>query len=482
METEKREKKKISWRLVGIIAAVYFAIVIAAGLIIDGRHVRFCITGEQSIECGTDEEFTDPGVTAVTAGRLFGTGTRELRVRTDGEVDTSKAGTYELTYSARYFLRTYKTTRTVTVRDMKPPVITLVNNGAAASSWLTGYVEEGYSAVDETDGDLTDKVQFAIEDGVGIYTVADAAGNTAVARRELPDMEAPVISLNGEADSTINATFWYSDPGFSVAGGLGEDLSSYVTVTGDIIPYESGSYTRVYSLTNALGETVSAQRTVTVVPITNPTEVTPSSRTIYLTFDDGPGPYTDKLLDVLAKYNVKATFFVTNCDKDYRSEIAREYSEGHTVAVHTSCHDYYTIYASEQAYMDDFNAMEEIIFDQTGQYSKLFRFPGGSSNTVSRFNPGIMSRLTRAMTDMGYVYFDWNVDSDDAGSASSANEVFENVTEGCTGKTYSVVLQHDIKGFSVNAVEKIIVWGLNNGYTFAPLDMTSPGAHHGVNN
>ena len=118
----------------------------------------------------------------------------------------------------------------------------------------------------------------------------------------------------------------------------------------------------------------------------------------------------------------------------------------------------------------------------TGVSTKLIRFPGGSSNTVSRFNPGIMSRLANEVVDKGYRYFDWNVDSNDAGGAKTADKVYENVINGVKNRRVSVVLQHDTKSYSVEAVEKIIIWGLENGYTFLPLGSTSPTAAHDLNN
>ena len=125
---------------------------------------------------------------------------------------------------------------------------------------------------------------------------------------------------------------------------------------------------------------------------------------------------------------------------------------------------------------------EEIISQQTGSYTRLFRFPGGSSNTVSRFNPGIMSRLTRAMNDMGYQYYDWNVYSGDAGETTKTEQIIKNIKEGCAQHKYAVVLQHDIKDYSVAAVEEIIKWGQSNGYSFRALQLDSPAAHHGLNN
>ena len=93
-----------------------------------------------------------------------------------------------------------------------------------------------------------------------------------------------------------------------------------------------------------------------------------------------------------------------------------------------------------------------------------------------------MTSLAASLTDMGYQYFDWNVDSNDAGGAKKAQTVFANVTAGVSQNRVSVVLQHDIHDFSVDAVEDIIVWGLNNGYSFERLTETSPGVHHGVLN
>ena len=89
-----------------------------------------------------------------------------------------------------------------------------------------------------------------------------------------------------------------------------------------------------------------------------------------------------------------------------------------------------------------------------------------------------MTQLSRDLKAMGYRYFDWNVDSRDASDAKSMEEVYTNVIKGCSGKDFSVVLQHDTMGFSVDAVELIIQWGLSSGYTFLPLDASSPVCEH----
>lgn len=205
-----------------------------------------------------------------------------------------------------------------------------------------------------------------------------------------------------------------------------------------------------------------------------------SSKVIYLTFDDGPGPYTKKLLDILDKYNVKATFFVTNQFPKYQNMIGEEARRGHTVAVHTYTHDFASIYKSQTAFWNDIDKMNSLIKKQTGKKSDILRFPGGSSNAVSKkYCKGIMTKLTANASGHGFVYADWNVDSRDAGGTTSSSGVASNVKKGCAKQKTSVVLMHDIKSYSVNAVEDIIKWGLKNGYSFKAMTKSSSMAHHG---
>ena len=111
---------------------------------------------------------------------------------------------------------------------------------------------------------------------------------------------------------------------------------------------------------------------------------------------------------------------------------------------------------------------------------------GGSGNGVSYHNRGIMTRLAKIMEDMGYRYFDWNASASDAkeGHKDWKASRYNGVIMGKLKKDGSptVVLQHDLNGASVRALETFIPWALENGYTFLPLDMTSPVMHTPVNN
>lgn len=485
-ETQEPEKKKKklgrTGKIIIIAAAVYLVFMVVAVLIIDSRHVRFYLNDELEIETGYGEEFVDPGRRAATVGRLFGE-SGNIKVKTVGEVDTGKMGRQEIEYVARFLFRKYSVTRTVNVVDKTPPVITLKHTEGYEPSWFEGYEEEGFSAIDNLDGDVTDKVERKVFPDHLEYSVTDSAGNTATVTRQSNFSDtAPRIELLGETEMEVYAGARFDDPGVSVHDGHGNDLSGYLQTDGLIIPYKAGDYDLRYYIENAQGDVVEARRHVKVLPAELPETIEPDEKTIYLTFDDGPGPYTDRLLDILAEYNVKVTFFVTCLNPDYADCIGRAYNEGHSIAAHTASHNYYQIYASEDAFFGDMDRVQELIYQQTGSYTSLIRFPGGSSNTVSSFNPGIMTRLVQAVTDSGYKYFDWNVSSGDAGETTDTNQVVENIISGCNGRKASVVLQHDIKDYSVAAVEQVILWGIRNGYTFRALDMSSPTARHGVAN
>lgn len=293
----------------------------------------------------------------------------------------------------------------------------------------------------------------------------------------------PELTLAGEDTLVIPARpVPYEDPGCTAWDALDGDLSDWIETVVDVCPYRAGEGSVTYTVTDSEGFTASAVRRVIVTAAEPAETVIPEGRVIYLTFDDGPSANTDRLLEVLDAYDVKATWFVTACHPAYLSRLSAIAERGHTLAIHSATHDYNAIYRSEEAFFADLAEMQDTICSYTGQRPALLRFPGGGSNTVSGFNPGIMTRLTECLADMGYVYFDWNVTAADTAPDANISTVIANVTEGVSARDCSVVLQHDTCSFSVDAVETILQWGIQNGYTFLPLDETSPTFHHPLNN
>lgn len=207
---------------------------------------------------------------------------------------------------------------------------------------------------------------------------------------------------------------------------------------------------------------------------------------IYLTFDDGPSAtITPKVLDILKKEKVKATFFVLNYSKSNEKLIKRIVKEGHTIGIHGYSHEYSKIYKSKNAFLNNVYKLQDKIYKLTGVKTKFMRFPGGSSNTVSRhYSKGIMSVLTKEMLSRGFRYFDWNVSSGDAGGAKTSNDVYRNVTKNLSKKRGNMVLCHDFAGNTktLNALSKIIKYAKKNGYKFKAIDKNTPMYAHGVNN
>lgn len=207
-----------------------------------------------------------------------------------------------------------------------------------------------------------------------------------------------------------------------------------------------------------------------------------TGKVIYLTFDDGPSIYTEDILNTLDKYNVKATFFVT-CSGSLDKYAKKIIEKGHTLGLHTCTHRYNIVYSSEENYFNDLNSISAKVEELTGYKSKYIRFPGGSSNTISRFNKGIMTRLTKKVTEDGYKYYDWNIDSEDAAGADKEG-VYNNVISALKNHNYStnMVLMHDIKVSTKDALDSIIKDALDMGYTFSNINDYTNEVHHRINN
>ena len=207
-------------------------------------------------------------------------------------------------------------------------------------------------------------------------------------------------------------------------------------------------------------------------------------KVVYLTIDDGPSENTQAVLDILDRYGCKATFFVVGHNPDYFPMIKEAYDRGHTIGLHTFSHDYAYIYSSQQAYFEDLDAIGGVVRDQIGYVPCFIRFPGGSSNSISKnYTLGIMSALVGEVQARGYQYYDWNVSSGD-GSDHTADDLVYFATEEASKYENIVLLMHDsaTKQTSVEALPRIIEYYQERGYTFEAIDRTTFVPHHGVNN
>lgn len=194
----------------------------------------------------------------------------------------------------------------------------------------------------------------------------------------------------------------------------------------------------------------------TAEPTIKPTDDT-TTKKVYLTFDDGPGSQTGKILDILKKNHVKATFFVTGKeDASSKKMYKRIVKEGHTLAMHSYSHIQDVIYDSKEAFAKDLKQINRCLYEATGVHTKFYRFPGGSS-TQNTSLP--IQNFIDVLNKNHYLYLDWNVISPDINNANATKEqVVTGVMQGVDAYDTAVVLMYDVadKPMTVKALPSII--------------------------
>lgn len=362
------------------------------------------------------------------------------------------------------------------------PKLKLKGNKIIKLNLYEEYIEYGY-IVEHYNKDLYYNVKIINEinnSKLGVYDVKyvlNYKNKNIVKTRKIKvvDTIKPEIVLQGENEIFIKEGQKYSEIGYKAIDNYDGDITNLVTITNNV-KEEIGKYEVIYSVSDSSGNTSKKIRIVNVIKNNN--------GIIYLTFDDGPSEITSKILDLLKEEDIKATFFVLNYSNIYEPIIKRIVEEGHTIALHTYTHNYKLIYSSKENYYNDLNKIKEKVKNTTGITTNIIRFPGGSSNTVSSFNKGIMTLLTKDVIKEGYHYFDWNVDSKDAWDARNSNDVYNNVIYNLSMNRSNIVLLHDKNGNTktLYALKDIIKTAKNKGYTFNKITNSTPMITHSVKN
>lgn len=463
-----------------LIALIWTALCAYFGIQFYFEKPIITLLGEQKLKIEVQDTYVDNGAKATYRFKDV-----TDKIKTNGNVDTAKVGNYKIKYEIDLDNKKVEAERIVEVVDDISPIITLSGDTKVIASSIELYTEPGFSVTDNYDKDLDEKVVVeTVNTGENLYqkkyTVVDSSGNTGTAKREveIKDIVPPRISLKGTGVENVYQGGTYSDSGATATDDLDGDVSYSITTAGSVDTSKIGTYKITYQAKDKSGNISTAERTVQVIE-------KKQGGTVYLTFDDGPSTtITPHVLDILKEENVKATFFILDYNDSTEYLVKRIVNEGHTIAIHGYSHDYYTIYQSEEAYMENLNKLREKIKITTGVDATITRFPGGSSNLVSSYNPGIMTRLVKKVIDEGYRYFDWNVSSGDAGGASTPKEVYNNVTNNLSHKRSNVVLMHDFSGNTktLNALRDIIHYCKNNGYAIEKITNSTPMITHRVAN
>ncbi|MCR5482343.1 MAG: polysaccharide deacetylase [Clostridia bacterium] len=198
-------------------------------------------------------------------------------------------------------------------------------------------------------------------------------------------------------------------------------------------------------------------------------EYTVANKTVYLTFDDGPSAVTERILDVLDRYGVKATFFTQGqADENNLKIMKRAAEEGHAIGVHTYTHDYLTIFANPEAFFSDFNLEYQQIYETTGVRPEICRFPGG---TVNKYSELCRTQICAELLRRGFSYYDWNATAVSSSRGSSVDDIVKNGIDTGADRNRIIMLLHDSahETNTPQAVEELIEYYQGKGYSFAKL-------------
>lgn len=461
---------KLKYMLIILVAlilsmCIYF-ISLSPNIVLIGNENLVLEVNSQYEELGYNANYFDKDITN--------------KVKINSNLNINKIGNYKIEYSINYKGRNKKVIRNIEVKDTTRPTIELIGDIEIYICSNKKYEELGYKAIDNYDGDITDRVEIENNDNEIIYTVKDSSNNkTKIIRKIInKDIDKPVINLNGDKEIIIYLGNNYEELGYSAIDNCDGDITNNVVIDNNINVNVVGTYKISYKVKDSSENETIIDR---IVKVLDPSS---NGKIIYLTFDDGPSSITSSILDILKEENVKATFFVTGNVNYYPDIIKREVNEGHTVALHTFTHDYKIVYNSSESYFNDLNLIRNTVYNITGKYSNIIRFPGGSSNTISRnYQVGLMTLLAKEVEERGFTYFDWNVSSEDAGSAWNSSQVYNNVVNNLKYKN-NIVLLHDFGGNykTLNALRDIIKYGKRNGYTFEVITEYTEPIHHRINN
>ncbi|WP_195514645.1 polysaccharide deacetylase family protein [Paraclostridium bifermentans] len=200
----------------------------------------------------------------------------------------------------------------------------------------------------------------------------------------------------------------------------------------------------------------------------------------YLTFDDGPSKNTELILDILKENNVNATFFIISpYIEPHIQFVKRAYEEGNAIGNHTADHEFKYVYTCEESFFKSFNKQQKFIKEVTGSDCTIFRFPGGSNNTIVKNSRGkdFTKNITFKLNEVGVNVYDWNVDSGDAkGNNIPASTLIQNISREIKDKdgnykNPAIILMHDCmtKNTTVEALPGIIKLLKDAGYDFGIL-------------
>lgn len=468
--------KEIKKWMIGIVAVVLLTIISVAIYYMTLPDIEF-VTKSPQVELHKAFD-ANKNIKKVRNGKV-----KEVSIDTS-KIDIEKLGKYPVTYTyhkSKYTMQVQVVDTVAPTFDIKDMEIDL--GMSVEPKDMVSNVKDDTS----TQIDFKQKYDFTKEGKHKVIVQVKDESNNITEKEAMitvvKDSEKPILEGVNDISVRVNGKIDYLQ---GIVAKDNRDSKPKVEVDDSKVNLQvAGSYIAKYTVTDRSGNKNVIERKVIVE---EQKEIGSSQQSgdkvVYLTFDDGPSANTAKILDILDRYQAKATFFVTGNGQDYNYLITEANKRGHTIGLHTFSHDYASVYASPVAYFNDLDRVGSMVEGLIGYRPRYIRFPGGSSNTVSRhYYSKIMSILSSQVIEKGYQYYDWNASTGDAGGNNVP------VTTLISGGTLSnanniMILAHDTnaKNTTVEALPAIIEHYQKLGYRFEGISDNSFAPHQGINN
>ena len=227
--------------------------------------VELNLKGEKDVTIIYPEKYIEKGVTAKSCS-LTHCRNINKEVKIEGEVDSEKLGTYKIKYNLTHKNKKNTLTRTITVKETEPPKIELKGEKNTNICPNTKYIEDGYIAIDNYDGDITDKVKIIEENNTITYEISDSSNNIAKETRTINylDNSKPTINLNGNYNITLSLGQAYQEPGFTATDNCDGNITNKVIVSGNINTNTIGTQKIIYTVTDSSGNKTSVTRNINI--------------------------------------------------------------------------------------------------------------------------------------------------------------------------------------------------------------------------
>ena len=465
--------------------------------------INFKLNGEELtiINCG--DNYQEKGASATFLGK-------QLKVSIQDNINTSKIGEYVVYYKTRNTFGIMKSLkREVKVKDKTAPKISLKGENPKILKLNEKYQENGATAIDNIDGDLTNKIKISGEVDISkygeyqiMYEVSDKSGNEISKIRKVivKDTELPTLELKGKTNVDILLGNKYTEEGYSAKDNIDGDITSNVEIKNNVNYNKVGTYEIIYKVKDSSNNIVTKKRTINVVKklliykdeydkIDNTKNywwsgnkfdhnrpeggasleklkkynayfLGPDEKKIYLTYDEGSNDtYLPEILEVLNKNNVKATFFLCRNYMVMNKDLIKKMEKtGHSVGNHTYHHYVMPSLATREnfeKYVYEIRATEETYKEITGKnMDKIYREPKGEWSY----------RSLQIVKDLGYKSFFYSADyldfKNDVSKEYALNKMMNRYHNG------AIYLFHPKNKGNLEALDDFIKNMKKLGYTF----------------